>query len=76
MVEKVFRYVWGELMGDEYEIKDEDQVEGDVAIVHGGEKVWLVEAIHVSRYVEFLYVVVNQLFSEIYKLLSYLIHHH
>jgi hypothetical protein len=76
VVEKVFRYVWSELMGDENETKDEGQVEGDEAIVHERVKVWLVEAIHVSRYVEFLCVAVNQLSSEINNKLCYLILHH
>ncbi len=76
MIENVFRYVLGELMGDENETKDEDQVEWDEAIVHERVKVWLVGAIHVNQYVEFLYVVVNQLFSEIHNKIFYLLNHH
>ena len=64
VVEEQYRYVWDALKGDENETKDEDQVEWDEAIVHEGVKVWLVEAIHVSRYVEFLCVFANRLSSE------------
>ena len=39
MIENVFRYVLGELMGDENETKDEDLAEEDEAIVNESVKV-------------------------------------
>ena len=60
VAEEGFHYVGDEMQDDENEIEDVDLVEVDEATMNEGGKACLGVVIHVDRYVEFLYVFVNQ----------------